>query len=303
MFLAVVYFPFLLLGVCLSSWIWGSIFFFALGTVWPLSLQLRLQTVSLHYCFQLHAPWVSGTAFYTFCHFASLWREADVDCWDSAGEHCRGEAHGISAEHRQPCCTFPDSNSLLPCFGWLQTFQSLIWTRKGNLSLKGNWRTTPYWWAPLQGPLHTCSLTTSMESVHCQGFVARGKSKGRSRLPNNSYYIGGPWSSQVVLVIKNPPSNAGDIREAGSVLGLERSPGEHGNPLQFSCLENPMDRGAWQVTVHGITESQTWRKWLSRHAHGVLTMSQALGSLLDMHYYPLTIPQLGTSISMLRQGN
>ena len=188
-------------------------------------------------------------------------------------------------------------------FGWLQTFQSLIWTRKGNLSLKGNWRTTPYWWAPLQGPLHTCSLTTSMESVHCQGFVARGKRKGRSRPPNNSYYIGGPWSSQVVLVIKNPPSNAGDIREAGSVLGLERSPGEHGNPLQFSCLENPMDRGAWQVTVHGITESQTQQKWLSRHAHGVLTMSQALGSLLDMHYYPLTIPQLGTSISMLRQGN
>ena len=79
-----------------------------------------------------------------------------------------------------------------------------------------------------------------MESVHCQGFVARGKMKGRSRPPNNSYYIRGPWSSQAVIVVKNPPSNAGDMREASSVLGLERSPGgEHGNPLQFSCPENP----------------------------------------------------------------
>ena len=52
-------------------------------------------------------------------------------------------------------------------------------------------------------------------------------------------------SSQVVLVIKNPPANAGDIRDAGSVPGLERSArGDHGNPLQYSCLENHVDRGA-----------------------------------------------------------
>ena len=49
---------------------------------------------------------------------------------------------------------------------------------------------------------------------------------------------------------KNPPANAGD---AGSILGLGRSPGEgNGNLLQYSCLENPMDRGAWQATVHGV---------------------------------------------------
>jgi len=48
-------------------------------------------------------------------------------------------------------------------------------------------------------------------------------------------------------------ANAGDIRAAGSIPGLGRSPGEgHGNPLQYSCLENPMDRGAWWVTVHGL---------------------------------------------------
>jgi len=51
----------------------------------------------------------------------------------------------------------------------------------------------------------------------------------------------------VALLVKNPPANAGDIRDVGSILGLGRSPGGgHGNPFQFFCLENPMDRGAWQ---------------------------------------------------------
>ena len=56
-----------------------------------------------------------------------------------------------------------------------------------------------------------------------------------------------PKASQVALVVKNPPANAGDKRDVNSIPGLGRSPeGGHGNPLQFSCLENPMDRGAWQ---------------------------------------------------------
>ena len=56
----------------------------------------------------------------------------------------------------------------------------------------------------------------------------------------------------VVLVIKIPPANAGDIRSMGSILGWERSPGGgHGNSLQYSCLENPMDRGAWWVQSMG----------------------------------------------------
>ena len=66
------------------------------------------------------------------------------------------------------------------------------------------------------------------------------------------------WASQVVLVVKNPPANAGDVREVGLILGSGRSPGGgHGNPLLYSCLENPMDRAAWQAIVHRITESQT----------------------------------------------
>ena len=57
-------------------------------------------------------------------------------------------------------------------------------------------------------------------------------------------------------VVKNPPANAGDTRNMGSIPGLGRSPGVgNGNPLQYSCLRNPMDRGAWWVTVHGVTES------------------------------------------------
>jgi len=62
--------------------------------------------------------------------------------------------------------------------------------------------------------------------------------------------------SQVVLVVKNLPPSAGDIRHMGLIPGLGMSPGGgHGNPLQYSCLENPMDRGAWQATVRGVTES------------------------------------------------
>ena len=59
-------------------------------------------------------------------------------------------------------------------------------------------------------------------------------------------------------MVKNVPANAGDVRDMGSIPGSERSPGGgHDNPLQYSCLENPMDREAWRVTVHGVAESGT----------------------------------------------
>ena len=62
---------------------------------------------------------------------------------------------------------------------------------------------------------------------------------------------------QVALVVKNPPANAGDLRDTGLILGSGTSPrGGHGNPLHYSGLENPMDRGAWWATVHWIAESQ-----------------------------------------------
>ena len=64
------------------------------------------------------------------------------------------------------------------------------------------------------------------------------------------------WASQVVLIIKNPPVSAGDSGDTVSIPGLGRSCGEgNGNPLQYSCLENPMDRGAWWATVHRVAKS------------------------------------------------
>ena len=62
--------------------------------------------------------------------------------------------------------------------------------------------------------------------------------------------------SQVVLVVKNLSASAGDIRDSGLIPRLGRSPdGGHGNSLQYSCLENPMDSGAWQVLVQRVAES------------------------------------------------
>ena len=84
------------------------------------------------------------------------------------------------------------------------------------------------------------------------------------------------WASQVVLVVNNSPANAGDIRDTGSNPGLGRSPREENiNPLQYSCLEYPMDRGAWRATIHGVTKSQTWLKQLSMHPRTMSYLSRA----------------------------
>ena len=65
-------------------------------------------------------------------------------------------------------------------------------------------------------------------------------------------------ASQVVLVVKNPPASSGGIREVGLLPWFGRSPGEtHGNPFQYSCLKNPMDRGAWWATVQIVAQSWT----------------------------------------------
>ena len=90
------------------------------------------------------------------------------------------------------------------------------------------------------------------------------------------------WSN-LVLVIKNLPAIAGDIRDTGLIPGLGRSPGRwHGNPLQYSCLENPMDRGAWQVTVHRGAKSQTWLKWLYACIHFKMKKCWYVFMLLEM---------------------
>ena len=80
--------------------------------------------------------------------------------------------------------------------------------------------------------------------------MASAKSNGASAKSNGA--------SQVTLMVKNPSVNAGEIRNTGWIPGLGKSPGEgHGNPLQYSCLRNLMDRRAWQATVHWVVKSWT----------------------------------------------
>ena len=93
----------------------------------------------------------------------------------------------------------------------------------------------------------------------------------------------GKWASQMALVVKNLPANAGDGRETGSIPGLRRlSGGGYGNPLQYTCLENPMDR-AWQATVHEVAKSQTRLRDLA-HTHSWNTSSISLDKLRLLLY-------------------
>ena len=74
--------------------------------------------------------------------------------------------------------------------------------------------------------------------------------------------------SQSGTVVKNVPANAGDTGDMGLIPELGRSPeGRNDNPLQYSCIGHPMDRGAGQATVHGVTKRQTRLKRLSLHTH------------------------------------
>ena len=104
--------------------------------------------------------------------------------------------------------------------------------------------------------------------------IVRGVAKSRTWLSDFHTSHAYRWASQVALLVKNLPANAGCERQGSMIPGSGRSPRwGHGNPLQYSCLENPMDRGAWQVTVHRVAKSWTrlsdWTelKWLSVHTH------------------------------------
>ena len=89
--------------------------------------------------------------------------------------------------------------------------------------------------------------------VHSVGELCASVSETPMYLSNTlAYGMTRNRASQVVRVVKNLPANTGDVRDAGLIPGLGRSPGgEHGNPLQYPCLENSIDRGAWQAAVLG----------------------------------------------------
>ena len=85
-------------------------------------------------------------------------------------------------------------------------------------------------------------------------------------------------------MVKNPPAGAGDVRDTGSIPGLKRFPGGgHGNPLQYSCLKNSMDRGAWQAIIHRVAKSWTQLKRLSTHTPYTLHWLFFTSPVCDLH--------------------
>ena len=97
--------------------------------------------------------------------------------------------------------------------------------------------------------------------------------------------------NQVGLLVKNLPANAGDLRNVGLIPGSGRSPGGgNGNPLQFSCLENPMDRRAWLATVQRVTKSQTQRQWLSMQEVKLVCDQIHVHPWPDFHSWDLLCP-------------
>ena len=125
------------------------------------------------------------------------------------------------------------------------------------------------------------STSVSVLPMNIQGWFPLGltggvswQSKALSRVFSNTTVQKHQFfsaASRVVLVVKDPPANAGDIRDAVSIPGLGRSPGEgNDNPLQYSCLGNPMDRETWQAVIHRVTNSWILLKRLSMHARSFL---------------------------------
>ena len=125
----------------------------------------------------------------------------------------------------------------------------------------------------------------------------------RRRLQKRSREIGGkcrpPGAAQVVLVVKNLPANARGVRDTGSIPGSGRlSGGGHGNSLQYPCLENPLDRGAWWATVCRVTQSQTRLKWLGTHTVSVINPPEDPRIHWSQGVFPLGFPHI-TKISFL----
>ena len=113
------------------------------------------------------------------------------------------------------------------------------------------------------------------------------------------------WERQELLVVKNLPDHVGDIRDPSLIPGSGRSPGgQHSNPLQYSCLENPMDRRGWWATVHRVTKSWTLLKWLSTHAFTCLRRKQKRpGRFLVPYRMPISAVLRGTKEFARRQSD
>ena len=124
-------------------------------------------------------------------------------------------------------------------------------------------------------------------------------------LINNKFRLPSQSVSQVVLVGKNLPANAGDVRGTGLIPGSGRSPGGgHDNPLQYSCLENPMDRGDWWAMAHRVAKS--WTQLSQLNTHAITKMPQAdwhkQQKFISSQFWRLKVQDHGVSRAGFFQG-
>ena len=167
-------------------------------------------------------------------------------------------------------CSFPKTGGGL--HHWLSDKESTYQARRcvfnpqsGKIPWRRKWQPIPVF---LPGKFHGQNGQRSLAGYSPWGLKRAGydlsdetttvKTCGASFHTLITTSVPGLGDSQVVLVVKSPPASAGDVKGTGSILGSGRSPGGgSGNPLQDSCLENPMDREAWHATVQGVARSGT----------------------------------------------
>ena len=119
-----------------------------------------------------------------------------------------------------------------------------------------------------------CKCKASWDALGCHGRVLSQERRKCPRRTDTGGFCRAAlqvtthvWVSKVAPVLEILPANAEDTRDAGLIPGSGRAPGGgHGNPLQYSCLKNPMSRESWRATVHRVAKSRTWLKWLSTQA-------------------------------------
>ena len=180
--------------------------------------------------------------------------------------------------HPNPCplswwCHPTISSSVVPFSSWLQSFPasgsfpmsqlfaSKYWSFSINISSSNEHP------GPISFRMEWLDLL-AVQGTH-KSLLQHHDSKSLSNIINYNLVKGLQGASQVVLVVKNLPANAGDMSDAGSIPGSGRSPGGgHGNPFQYSCLETPRDRGSWQATGHGTQRVRhNWSDSAHTHTH------------------------------------
>ena len=136
---------------------------------------------------------------------------------------------------------------------WLSIIFSLKRSR-AFINSRVGWGVLPRWYFSSVQSLSRVQLFETLWTAACQASLSITNSQSLPKLKSIELVM----PSQVALLVKNPLANAADVTDTGLIPGSGGSPGGgHRNPLQYSCLENSMDGGAWWATVHGVSNIQT----------------------------------------------